>query len=195
MNLLDIRISRGRRSISTKRLALSVSFCLFVGSSAEYVLEFSSRRNMSVCDNDIVRDVPGQHSAVLKAGQQYLVDIRNLTQKPLSEFKGVWQWELWRLLNDRDGTVPACKSLKVFGNEATNYDEAKRFCYFGDKLKKNQSCVVYSVGGNNQWDFEEYMHHGSNCDIETFDCTVKLFRLKSRIEQDSIKSVWEHRIV
>jgi len=70
----------------------------------------------------------------------------------------------------RDGTVPACKSLKVFGNEASNYDEAKRFCYFGDR--KNQTCVVYSVGGNNQWDFEEYMHHGSNCDIETFDCTV-----------------------
>ena len=33
------------------------------------------------------------------------------------------------------------------------------------------SCVVYSIGGNNQWEFERDMLEKTNCDIHTFDCT------------------------
>ena len=137
--------------------------------------------------------------------------------------------------------------MRVFGNEASNYDEAKRFCHvlrdpseiernviesageenksgvdsslntggqsneFGlnpvvdkdlekileaggskmimvdnenntmsvldqiraDPAHRNSPCEVYSVGSNNKWDFEEYIHASTNCTIDTFDCTCK----------------------
>jgi len=33
-------------------------------------------------------------------------------------------------------------------------------------------CVVYSIGSNNQWDFEEAIFRSTKCMIETFDCTL-----------------------
>ena len=32
-------------------------------------------------------------------------------------------------------------------------------------------CVVYSIGGNNQWEFERGILDNSPCDVHTFDCT------------------------
>ena len=34
-----------------------------------------------------------------------------------------------------------------------------------------QPCVVYSVGGNNEWEFEQDMLRKTECEIHTFDCT------------------------
>lgn len=33
-------------------------------------------------------------------------------------------------------------------------------------------CVIYSLGGNNQWDFEEAMLAATPCEVHTFDCFV-----------------------
>jgi hypothetical protein len=83
----------------------------------------------------------------------------------------MWKWELFRIFGGP--TIAPCEHLKVFGNEKTNYDEAKRFCYFPNaKHSGGGSCVVYSVGSNNVWDFEVHMVKESDCIIETFDCTV-----------------------
>jgi hypothetical protein len=86
-------------------------------------------------------------------------------------YAGGWKWEFFRIFDDL--TVPSCTNLKVFGNEKTNYDEAKRFCYFpkAKPIDGNQ-CIVYSIGSNNVWDFEVHMVKESDCKIETFDCSV-----------------------
>jgi hypothetical protein len=73
--------------------------------------------------------------------------------------------------------LPSCAHLTVFGEESTNYDEAKRFCYdaggYSSEQGYGKGCVVYSIGSNNQWDFEQHMHDHTVCQhIETFDCTV-----------------------
>lgn len=34
------------------------------------------------------------------------------------------------------------------------------------------ACVIYSVGGNNQWEFEEEMLAATACAVHTFDCTI-----------------------
>merc|ERR1711971_293962 len=35
----------------------------------------------------------------------------------------------------------------------------------------NSRCVIYSIGGNNQWKFELDLLQTTNCYIHTFDCT------------------------
>lgn len=37
----------------------------------------------------------------------------------------------------------------------------------------NNECVVFSIGSDNQWEFEEAIYARTPCRIETFDCTVK----------------------
>jgi len=44
-------------------------------------------------------------------------------------------------------------------------------------------CMIYSIGGNNDWTFEEYMYDKTPCEIHTFDCTgpKERFEIPSRI--------------
>jgi hypothetical protein len=146
---------------------------------------------------------------VLLAGQQHLEQIQNNSHHKVTAFAGQWKHEVGRILGNP--LLPACTHLTVFGDEATNYDEAKRFCYdptiygypanstssstnssvslhtsaratptfFGNKNSKpaeksvgSSKCLVYSIGSNDKWDFEEHMYKSTQCDIETFDCTL-----------------------
>ena len=134
-----------------------------------YLLELPPRR-MKVCDNVIVKDIPGGAEAVLAAGKNYVQWMHNHTAGiiTLEPFGGAWKWEMARISPPQ---VPACTHLHIFGNERTNYDEAKRFCYFPD-IKPPGQCVAYSIGSNNNWAFEEHMYADSDCKIETFDCTL-----------------------
>jgi hypothetical protein len=81
-------------------------------------------------------------------------------------------------LQDIAGPVgPACKHpLTAFGGG----DDEKRACLHPDDLSKmgkqksseqNPDCTVYSIGSNNQWDFEMSIYNKTSCRIETFDCT------------------------
>ena len=47
-------------------------------------------------------------------------------------------------------------------------DESKIVCGL-DRLQKD--CVVYSIGGNNQWQFEWHILSQTPCHVHTFDCT------------------------
>lgn len=134
-----------------------------------YLLELLPKR-MKVCDNIIVKDIEGGAATVLAAGKRYVEWMRNHTMGiiTLDSFSGQWKYEMARLSVPQ---VPQCTHMHVFGDEVKNYDEAKRFCYFTD-IKPPGQCVAYSIGSNNNWDFEEYMHKDSDCKIETFDCTL-----------------------
>jgi hypothetical protein len=76
---------------------------------------------------------------------------------------------------------PACKTpIEIYGSG----DDEKRVCglqYFQQhntlKLIRGSNhsseCVIYSLGSNNQWGFEEAIIAKTTCRIETFDCTGK----------------------
>lgn len=38
---------------------------------------------------------------------------------------------------------------------------------------KERPCVVYSIGSNDQYDFEGVVRETTNCTVETFDCTAE----------------------
>jgi hypothetical protein len=47
-----------------------------------------------------------------------------------------------------------------------------------ENLQAEKNCVVYSVGGNNQWEFELDILEKTPCDVHTFDCTGDISRFK-----------------
>lgn len=62
-----------------------------------------------------------------------------------------------------------CKTpLESYGDG----DEEKRLCGLSLLDKQETECLVYSLGSNNQWGFEEAIYKSTSCRIETFDCTV-----------------------
>lgn len=145
---------------------------------------------MQVCDNAIVRDIPGGPMAVWQKGKEYIESMKNNTRHPIPKFTGQWKFEVDRI---QIPMLPTCTHMTVFGDESRNYDEAKRFCYLPSATAsavKNDSttttvttpvsmskssateCVAYSIGSNNKWDFEEHIYRDTSCRIETFDCTV-----------------------
>lgn len=151
---------------------LYIATCSFIVASIDEVeprsrLKLPNGKAFDVCDNFIVNDISGQNETVLAYGKLYLDFIGNSKRNPLDKFQNKWRLEVNRT---RGPMIPECGSLTVFGDEKKNYDEVKRFC-FPPQLNTN-SCVVFSVGSNNKWDFEEYMFRASKCKIETFDCTV-----------------------
>ena len=93
---------------------------------------------MKPCNNLIVKSIPGNFSTVLEIGRRYVSILLNDTGQ-LEPFKGAWKWEPDRVLheplrvfNDADKPIYECSTMKIFGDEVHNYDEAKRFCFFGD---------------------------------------------------------------
>eukprot|EP00977_Amphora_coffeiformis_P005467 scaffold1166_cov103-Amphora_coffeaeformis.AAC.1 len=56
-------------------------------------------------------------------------------------------------------------------------DEAKAVCGF-DTLQQSHDCIVYSIGGNNQWRFELDILERTHCQVHTFDCTGDLGRFQ-----------------
>lgn len=66
--------------------------------------------------------------------------------------------------------LEACPALARMGNGG---DGGKLICGL-DQITHTEKvpCVVYSIGGNNQWDFEAAIVEGSPCSVYTFDSTV-----------------------
>lgn len=58
-------------------------------------------------------------------------------------------------------------------------DESRQICILDD----DSSCSVFSIGSNNQWEFEQSIAGLSKkCEIHTFDCTVKEAIIPNDIE-------------
>lgn len=130
----------------------------------------SFEKRMQVCDNMIVNDIEGGKATVLAAGKEYLRSMQNFSTFVLPSFENKWKFEMKRVQGPK---INECKHLKIFGDEKKNYDEAKRFCFFpGAKHANSDKCVIYSIGSNDKWDFEENAYKDSDCTIETFDCTI-----------------------
>lgn len=62
-----------------------------------------------------------------------------------------------------------CTDLQCVGGECLE-DHSKIIC--GMKyLNQVDDCVIYSIGGNNEWEFEQDLLKRTKCHIHTFDCT------------------------
>jgi hypothetical protein len=74
----------------------------------------------------------------------------------------------WDLL----GPIEKCKDMEVYGSRSSSIrdNEAKRAC----GLKSRQSCTIFSLGSNGQWEFENAIVASTNCTVWSFDCTVPL---------------------
>jgi hypothetical protein len=67
-------------------------------------------------------------------------------------------------------------------------DESKIVCGIGRleekepaaKKEETSPCVVYSIGGNNQWAFEKVILEQTTCEVHTFDCTGLRSRFQPR---------------
>jgi hypothetical protein len=58
---------------------------------------------------------------------------------------------------------------------ACRNDVSKIVCGI-ENLQTEEKCVVYSVGGNNQWEFELDILKETPCEVHTFDCTGNITR-------------------
>lgn len=72
--------------------------------------------------------------------------------------------------------MASCKDLQCIGG-ACSEDRSKIACGM-DHLSRLDKCVVYSIGSNNFWEFEQDILKRTNCDVFTFDCTGSLSRFK-----------------
>jgi len=74
-----------------------------------------------------------------------------------------------------DDTMTVCARDCVGG--ACNSDESKIVCGLSE-LQKEEHCIIYSIGGNNQWDFEIDLLQRTPCQVHTFDCTGPATRFR-----------------
>ena len=102
-----------------------------VSSSNDDSIHLPTGIEMKPCDNLIVRSIPGNFSAVLEIGKRYVSILLN--ESNLEPFRGAWKWEPDRVLHEplrvfdmNDKNIYECSTMKVFGDEKANYDEAKR---------------------------------------------------------------------
>jgi hypothetical protein len=66
--------------------------------------------------------------------------------------------------------MATCKDMQCIGG-ACSEDRSKYACGISQLGGGGEECVVYSIGGNNAWQYEEDLLKRTNCQIHTFDCT------------------------
>lgn len=67
--------------------------------------------------------------------------------------------------------MTSCNDLQCIGGECS--DDLSKFICGMDGLSRLDSCLIYAIGSNNEWDFEEDLLERTNCQIHSFDCTGK----------------------
>jgi hypothetical protein len=74
-----------------------------------------------------------------------------------------------------------CTSVSCVGGECRE-DASKIVCGLEQLNKeattKADTCIVYSIGGNNQWEVELDILNRTTCDVHTFDCTGLISRFE-----------------
>ena len=68
-----------------------------------------------------------------------------------------------------------CSDVSCVGGKCSE-DDSKIIC--GIQQLKQNGCVIYSIGGNNEWQFELELLQKTPCDIHTFDCTGPISRFQ-----------------
>jgi len=99
---------------------------------------------------------------------------------------------MFRHTHDRffpfDANMATCKSTTCVGGTC-RADTSKIVCGL-EQLTEQQQCVVYSIGGNNQWEFELDILRKTPCQVHTFDCTGPA----GRFQQPNNPNLYFHHV-
>jgi hypothetical protein len=91
----------------------------------------------------------------------------------------------WVSYGTGDEEKRVCGGLQLY-----RHQHNKAMTIEGRTESKSKNCIVYSVGSNNQYLFEEDVFKRTKCFIEIFDCTVNTFTppayIKSRIRTHKV---------
>lgn len=90
-----------------------------------------------------------------------------IVKQVLTSFLGIDTSSSWHLFDEMGPVTLTCDQMRVLGTT----DEEKRVCWTASLARDD--CVVFSIGSNNQWTFEEAVVKGTRCKVHTFDCTVR----------------------
>ena len=91
-----------------------------ISTTALEIIKPPSGIDMIPCDNDIVSNIPGNMTTVLRHGAMYVDSM--LSNDPFEGFQGAWRSEPRRAIRN---FIPECSNLKVFGDLA-NKDGTKK---------------------------------------------------------------------
>ena len=144
---------------------------------------------MKLCQNPIVRSYKDQKylkQAVLTRRRwgrspalldllDRLLDVEKGTSVDLGEGGQKWifggpklriphSWSIYDLLGP---ISPGCPTLRSFGSG----DLEKRICW-NEEMSQDDECVVFSLGSNNEFEFEQDIAKQTPCKFEVFDCTI-----------------------
>lgn len=75
----------------------------------------------------------------------------------------------WKEFDVLGPVFPEICRLKKLGKTR---DEEKYICW-DEQVFQNLDCVVFSIGSNNQWSFEQDVLNTTRCRVFTFDCTIE----------------------
>ena len=113
------------------------------------------------------------------------------THKAVKDVTGIPRSKLFRLLAPLQGTCPG--ELAWTAGRVPDNDGAKAICNLLDGVAApsaagEEPCVIYSLGGNGELDFENEMLQKTSCDIITADCTLnaKGGRAQKRAAYDNL---------
>ncbi|TPX59065.1 hypothetical protein PhCBS80983_g02723 [Powellomyces hirtus] len=149
-----------------------------VGSS-EYTVDAYVKCFTEVTGHNVMYDVERCISDIRHQNQLRVMDkILELPTHKLSRYEG-WGPDLavpdW-IIFDLFKPTYECNAMDLLriGGASKVTDTGKWLC--SDKINfgsgPDKKCVIYSLGSNNQFDFEQEMHRlFPSCAIHTFDCT------------------------
>jgi len=69
-----------------------------------------------------------------------------------------------------DANLASCQTTTCVGGKCRD-DTSKIVCGLEQLTIATTTCVVYSIGGNNHWEFETDILEKTPCQVHTFDCT------------------------
>ena len=136
-------------------------------------LDRESNQRVKPCDNPFRASLTVSLDTVLTRMEEWLQTESYLGITVVSEGNSA-DHRRFRAFTELSGCNVTC-----VGGDCDS-DESKQVC--GLELLK-APCVIYSVGGNNMWAFEEDLLAKTECEVHTFDCTGPLSRFTAPVHE------------
>jgi hypothetical protein len=161
-------------------IIIAIAFFMVVMASACYFYHLSLGLRMIVVSQN---DAPQEQSVgkTLKLCNEKLdeLDTRfNLQRSNRQEYVEERMPEGKVKLFDQFEPESVCFSEERFGSSKRfhAFHDGPKFVCGVDYIAKQPSCLVYSVGCNNNFDFEVAVKNSMGCDIHTFDPTLDEYK-------------------
>ena len=157
---------------------VSIYFALYLGKEVDNIINnpdassiASTNQQQSGSSSDICTDNPYMLSVnetfeeLHKASKMWLTNFpQHLLKAADDQYKAHDHQKFFPF-----ESMGTCNEISCIGGKCSA-DKSKIACGISN-LGRLDSCIVYSVGGNNQWEFELDILEKTNCKVHTFDCS------------------------